>query len=93
MANRSEAFDGAESGPRPGDFACAGDDLKDMLASLSRQFFEADQRNASTLQEMRGRLETLGRATESVRDQVPPQYAPAFARIGQPEEHATALAG
>jgi len=73
-AGRHEARSAAE-------FACAGGDLKDMLAQLSRHFAEADQRNSVALNEMRGRLETLGRTAETLRDHVPPQYAPAFARI------------
>lgn len=71
MANKSEAHE----------FVCAGEDLKDMLAVLSRQFVEADLRNAQALTEMSGRLETLGRSAELARSHLPPQYAPSFARI------------
>jgi localization factor PodJL len=66
---------------RPPELVCAADDLKGMLAELTRQFADADQRNFHTLRDMRGRLESLGRGAESVRDQVPAHYASAFARI------------
>lgn len=78
---------GSAKAPRPGDLVCAGEDLKDMLAQLSRQFVEADQRNSHALHEMRGRLETLGRTAESVRDHMPSEYAPAFARIEDGVQH------
>ncbi len=76
-----------QNGPRPGELVCAGEDLKDMLALLSRQFVEADQRNSVALHDMRGRLEDLGRTAETVRDQVPSQYAPTFARIEDGVQH------
>lgn len=72
---------------RQGEFVCAGEDLKDMLAMLSRQFVEHDQRNSAALQDMRGRLEMLGRSAESVREHVPHEYAPAFARIEDGVQH------
>ena len=85
MLNQTDAhqFGGAatQTGSRPGEFSCAGEDIKDLLADLTRQFIAADQRNTAALHDMRGRLETLGRDAESVRDQVPSQHAPAFARI------------
>ena len=65
----------------PASSHCAGDDLKDMLSELTRQFLAADQRNAAALHDVRGRLDSLGRDAESVRDRVPEQYASAFARI------------
>ena len=87
MYKKSDELELGKQAPRPGELVCAGEDLKDMLAQLSRQFVEADQRNSSTLHEMRGRLETLGRTAENVREQVPAQYAPAFARIEDGVQH------
>lgn len=86
MINRADELEFGETAGRQearsaAELVCAGGDLKAMLAQLSRHFAEADQRNSVALNEMRGRLETLGRTAETLRDHVPPQYAPAFARI------------
>ncbi len=86
MINRADELEFGETAGRQearsaAELVCAGGDLKAMLAQLSRHFAEADQRNSVALNEMRGRLETLGRTAETLRDHVPAQYAPAFARI------------
>jgi localization factor PodJL len=66
---------------RANDAGCRADDLKGMLAELTRQFAEADRRNGEAMRDMQGRLELIGRGAERIREQVPQHYASAFARI------------
>lgn len=69
-----------EGGRQP-ELVCGADELKGMLADLARQFADSDRRHLDTLRDVQTRLESLGRGAEHVREQVPPHYASAFARI------------
>ncbi len=66
---------------RPQEFVCAGDDLKDILQALTRQISAVDHRNSQVLEDMRGRLELLGRDAGVARETARPEYGSAFARI------------
>ncbi len=70
-----------QSASRPQEFACAGEDLKDSLQALTRQISAADHRNTQVLEDMRGRLELLGRDVGVAREQARPECGHAFARI------------
>ena len=75
---------------RSPEIVCGAEDLKVMLAELSRQFVEADRRNLGALRDMQSRLENMVSDADSMREHVPTPHASAFARI---EEGVQSLAG
>jgi localization factor PodJL len=70
-----------QSGGRAPEFACAGEDLKEILQALTEQVAHADQRNSHALEYMRERLELLGRDAGQARQHVSPEQGVAFSRI------------
>ena len=70
-----------QSGSRPGESVCAGEDLKEILQTLTQQVAHADQRNSHALEYMRERLELLGRDAGHARQHVTPEQGVAFSRI------------
>ena len=79
-----------KSAGQPQEFVGAGEDLKEILQALTRQISAVDHRNTQVLEDMRGRLELLGRDVGIARESARPEYGSAFARI---EDGVNQLAG
>ncbi len=78
---------GFSSATGKAEFVCAADDIKGVLQMLTRQIADADQRNGAILQDMRSRLDDLGREAESASARASGHYTPAFERIREGVAH------
>lgn len=61
--------------------SCQADNLKGLLNAIVSQISEADRRQSDTLNQLQGRLATMGRDARSLRDKVPDRFQVAFERI------------
>jgi localization factor PodJL len=72
------ANDGLSGSPEPLGYADDHGELKSLIDAIAAQLTDADHHHTATLGEMRSRIATMGRETETLKHHVPKQFSSTF---------------